>query len=526
MIKPDKHQLTWSEVRGIILVVFGMTTLVYYYSWWVQTDHWFSIWLLPIFIMAILYGTTQIFGNWVVYLATHYRHVCYAPHDPNLTVDVYVTTCHEAHHLVEQAVVAARDMQGSHKTYLLDDGHDPALEALAHELGVGYLTRTDRHHAKAGNLNAALPQTEGEIIVIFDIDHAPSPEFLTRSLGYFNNPQVGFVQVMLTFASEDKWVARAAADTSLDFYNPTSVGADGLNSATLIGSNALIRRQALLDIGGYQPGLAEDLATSLHLHAAGWHSVYVQEPLAPGIAPPDPPAWFTQQLKWARGVFELLLTTYPKLFTKLSLGQRVAYGLRMTYYWIGFVFCLHLLAALGVLLRHDASALAAFEQYLWHLTPLAVMVLLIRQLALRRWRHRSLPYKSLQWQPLALVLATWPIYTAAWLMALFRLPLDFRPTPKASDAGRLNPLWLLPQWSSILLLSGSLLYRLWQHGLTGFPLTYAFVLALIGVQIPLLWHWLRGRFVSPAPILPTITQSISDRVHKHASKKADWAGLF
>jgi cellulose synthase (UDP-forming) len=526
MTKPTKHQLTWSEVRGILLVMIGIVTMVYYYSWWFQTDHWFSIWLLPVFIMAILYGTTQIFGNWLVYLATHYRYASYTLPNSRLTVDVYVTTYNEDHRLIERAVVAARDMKGSHKTYILDDGHDPALKAMAQQLGVGYLIRADQRDAKAGNLNAALPQTQGDIIVIFDIDHAPSPEFLERSLGYFNDPQVGFVQVMLTFESDTAWVSQAAADTSLDFYNPTSIGADGLNSATLIGSNALIRRQALLEIGGYKPGLAEDLATSIHLHAAGWRSVYVQEPLAPGIAPPDPSAWFTQQLKWARGVFELLLITYPKLFPKLSLGQRVAYGLRMTYYWIGVVFCLHLIAALVALLRQDASALAAFEQYLWHLTPLATMVLLIRQLALRRWRHRSLPYKSLQWQPLALVLATWPVYTAAWLMALFRLPLSFRPTPKATDSDGLNPLWLLPQWSSVLLLLGGLIYHSSRHGLTGFPLTYAFILALIGVQVPLLWHWLRGRFVSPEPILPKVTQSITNRIHDHASKKADWAGFL
>src|SRR5690606_40688904 len=61
---------------------------------------------------------------------------------------------------------------------------------------------------------------------------------------------------------------------------------------------ALIRRTALESINGYQPGLAEDLATSLQLQAAGWHSVYVPHPLAPGLAPPDLAAWFVQQFKW------------------------------------------------------------------------------------------------------------------------------------------------------------------------------------------------------------------------------------
>jgi cellulose synthase (UDP-forming) len=495
---PKKHKFTASEVRGIFLVLMGLITCGYYYSWWFTSANWSSWWLLPLFVMAVLYGTIQILGNWLVYLATHYRRAAYTPADPDLSVDTYVTAYNEPVDMIRRALKAARDMRGHHKTYLLDDGHNPALVQLARELGVGYLTRPDRKDAKAGNLNAALKQTNGDIVVIFDIDHAPRPEFLERTLGYFNDPEVGFVQVMLTFESEPEWVSKAAADTSLDFYNPTSVGTDGLNSTTLIGSNALIRRQALADIDGYQPGLAEDLATSINLHAAGWRSVYVHEPLAPGIAPPDPPAWFTQQLKWARGVFELLVTSYPRLFLQLKFGQRVAYGLRMTYYWIGVVFCLHLVTALTVILRQDGATIAAFEQYLWHLGPLAVMVLLIRMLALRRWRHRSINQKAMQWQPLALVLATWPIYTAAWLMALLRLPLGFRPTPKATSSGGLNPVWLLPQWSSVLLLAVGLVYQLSQNGLAAFPLTYGFVLALIGLQLPLLWYWLRGHLNAPA----------------------------
>ncbi len=97
---------------------------------------------------------------------------------------------------------------------------------------------------------------------------------------------MGFVQVMLTFNdNSNQWVAKAASHSSLDFYDPASVGADGLGSTTLVGSNALIRRAALESINGYQPGLAEDLATSLALHAEGWDSVYINKPLAPRTRP-------------------------------------------------------------------------------------------------------------------------------------------------------------------------------------------------------------------------------------------------
>ena len=244
--------------------------------------------------------------------------------------------------------------------------------------------RDDRKHAKAGNLNAALPHTSGDIIVIFDGDHAPEPEFLERSLGYFADPDVGFVQVMLTFRNSDEgWVPRAAAESSLDYYNPTCIGADCIGSATLVGSNALIRRvlrwSPSAAIGRAWP---KTLATSIALHAAGWKSVYVAEPLAPGLAPPDLRGWFTQQIKWSRGVFEVLIMDAPRLWRKLTWGQRLSYTVRMSYYWIGLMVFVHLAFVIAMLLGNERWPIIDFNGYLTHIAPLAICAVVIRQLAL------------------------------------------------------------------------------------------------------------------------------------------------
>lgn len=484
------HKFTMSELRGILLVLIGLGALGYYYSWWFTTERPFSIWLLLGLIASFIYSIVQLGGNWILYLATHYRQTNPKKETTSdLTIDVFVTAYDEAPNLIEQTLVAACNMRGEHRTWLLDDGNNPALARLAGRIGAGYLTRSDHEDAKAGNVNTALARTNGDIVVIFDIDHAPRPDFLEQTLDYFADPIVGFVQVMLTFGNKkDSWVAEAAAESSLDFYNPTSIGADGIRSATLIGSNALIRREALHTIGGYKPGLAEDLATSIALHAAGWDSIYIHEPLAPGLAPPDIAAWFTQQLKWARGVFELLITKYPPLFKKLRMGQRISYAVRMTYYWIGTFICIHLLLTIINLFRGSA-ALQTYETYLLHLMPLVTIILTIRQLALRRWRHRSLQQR-IQWQPLTLVLATWPIYTIAWIMAALRVPLSFRPTPK-TPAGRINPLWLLPQLIGIVLLLGGMIYAAGQVSVRSYPLVFLTALGLTIVQLPLLWNGMR-----------------------------------
>jgi cellulose synthase (UDP-forming) len=488
-----KAKISMSELRGILLVVLGMIALGFYYQWWFINDVARSPLMIIIFGVALVYGIVQLLGNWILYLATHYRNSTLLPPVPDMTVDVYVTACGESPKLVERALAAACTMHGNHHTWLLDDKNSLELESLAQRLGAGYLTREGNKDAKAGNLNAALARTDGDIVVIFDIDHAPTPDFLERTLGYFADEEVGFVQVMLTFENgEDGWVAQAAADSSLDFYNPTSIGTDGLGSATLIGSNALIRRAALDSVNGYIPGLAEDLATSIAIHAKGWRSVYVPEPLAPGYAPPDLVAWFTQQLKWARGVFALLLTDYPRYFRQLKIGQKVSYAVRMTYYWIGPIAGLHLLATVYTLWKGSAESLANYEQYLVHLAPIGVMTALIRQLALRKWRHRTLKPK-MQGKPMALVYATWPTYTIAWLMAILQVPLRFRATPK-TNSGELNPLWLLPQMLTFFSLSGGLVYAMIATQ-TAVPFyVLMFTIAQIVAHSILLAQWLQTKW--------------------------------
>jgi cellulose synthase (UDP-forming) len=441
-----------------ILVFLGMAAVGYYYSWWWQA--WVesnSVWLWLAFFFASFYILSQILGSWLIYLFAR-PPLPTLPPPEDLTVDVFITTCGEPYDLVEQTLTQACAMEGDYTVWLLDDGNDPALARLALNLGIRYLTRSSKKDAKAGHVNEALSKTNGDLIAIFDVDHAPEAGFLSQTLGHFNDPRVGFVQVMLTFHNQkESWIARAAAETSYDFYNPISIGMDSIGGATMMGSNSVIRRQALKSIGGYQSGLAEDLATSLALHAAGWHSAYVAQPLAPGLAPPDLTAWFTQQFKWARGVFEVLLTGFPVLFKRLTWGQRLSYANRMTKYLVGPIIGAHLaLTTASLFLGNSVSS--GFQSYLLHFFPLALLDLLIKQSAIQTWRHPSIRGTSL-WSAVTLVSTTWPIYTLAWTMALLRLPLRFRPTPKKAT-GKLNPIWLLPQSATLVLLGMAILFGL------------------------------------------------------------------
>lgn len=490
---PQKRYPVWA-LRFLILL--GVVALAYGGSWW--WSEWqrtaASPWLLIGAALLGVYIVPQMIGVWILYAAAR-RRVAPPPRPEGLSVDVFVAACGEPCDLVEASLGAACRMRGEHRTFLLDDASDPDLARLAQRLGAEYLARPDRTNAKAGNLNAALPRTQGDVIAIFDIDHVPRPDFLERTVGYFADPSVGFVQAMLTFRNAGQsWIAHAAVETSHDFYNSTSLGMNALGGTTMMGSNSLIRRRALEQIGGYRAGLAEDLATSLALHAAGWRSAYAADPLGPGLAPATSVAWFTQQLKWARGVFEVLVKDYPRLFGRLTWGQRLAYGVRMTYYWCGTLIGVHLGVTLAALWGGSDAFRNTLQQYLLHMAPLAVLFVLIQHVAVNVWRHPEVVSDPL-WRAVALVYFTWPTYLLAWVMALLRRPLAFRMTPKDAS-GWVHPVWYLPQVAIIgLLAAGAGLLALRSGGglaaLARYPVLIGFVLAQCAVPLVVLGERLR-----------------------------------
>ena len=124
------------------------------------------------------------------------------------TVDVLVPTYNEDPQLLRATLEACIRMDYPHKTYLLDDGRRPEVEALAKEMGVIYITRPDNRHFKAGNLNNALEQTDGEFVVVLDADHVPEPHFITRLIGYFRDDALAFVQTPHAFYNFDSFQAR------------------------------------------------------------------------------------------------------------------------------------------------------------------------------------------------------------------------------------------------------------------------------------------------------------------------------
>ncbi|HRK23505.1 MAG TPA: UDP-forming cellulose synthase catalytic subunit, partial [Beijerinckiaceae bacterium] len=284
------------------------------------------------------------------------------PDDRLPTVDVYIPSYNEGADLLAATIAAATQMdypKDKLNVYLLDDGgtdqkcnqSDPekAAEAIARraelqslclEMGINYITRARNEHAKAGNMNNALQQTSGQIIVVFDADHAPARQFLRETVGYFAlDRRLFLVQTPHFFINPDpveknlQTFDRMPSENEM-FYGTIQKGLDKWNGAFFCGSAALISRRALESVGGFSGiSITEDCETALDLHKRGWNSIYVDKPLIAGLQPESLVSFIGQRSRWCRGMVQILVLKNPLLARNISLKQRICYVSSM-FYWL------------------------------------------------------------------------------------------------------------------------------------------------------------------------------------------------
>jgi cellulose synthase (UDP-forming) len=231
---------------------------------------------------------------------------------PGRAVDVYVCTYDEPVEVVMATLAGCRALTYPHTTYLLDDGRRAEMREIAELAGARYLTRPDNSQAKAGNLNAALPRTEGDLAFILDADHVPMPDALDALVGFFDDERMAVVQTPHDFFNHDSVQHYVVGRHEQSFfYRVICPGKDRHGAAYWCGSAALINRHALLEIGGVATEtIAEDFHTTIRLLRHGWRTRYHDEVLVQGLAPHDLDGYLLQRDRWARG--NLAVFTLPE----------------------------------------------------------------------------------------------------------------------------------------------------------------------------------------------------------------------
>lgn len=354
---PGRTQTRWGAwweahpqlLHGIALLALTWTTvyLVWRVGWSWQGA---SRWLWAPLLVAEAYGLWNL--SMLTWFSWRLPRCERPPATPGHSVDVYICTYDENAAVLRATLAGCAALTYPHTTYLLDDGRRPEMEALAHEWGAEYRTRPDNSHAKAGNINYALPRTGGDLVFALDADHVPLPDALDAVVGYFDDPEVALVQTPHDFYNHDSIqhyeVGRHEQSV---FYSVICPGKDRHNAAFWCGSGAVIRRDALLEAGGVAvQTIAEDFHTTIKLHRAGWKSRYHDEVLIQGLAPHDLAAYLLQRDRWARGNLAVFTTPESPLRAReLSAAQRLSYFASLSSYLAGPMRLLMLLTLVAVL---------------------------------------------------------------------------------------------------------------------------------------------------------------------------------
>jgi len=353
----------------LLLLTFG-TIIVLRYAYWRTTSTLPPVDQLADFIPGLILYLAEMYCIVMLFLSL-FVVIKPIPPRPSIRlgkddmvphVDVFIPTYNEDYELLAGTLAAAKAMDyPAHKftVWLLDDGGTDAkrnhvdpdqaaaaqerydqLRQLCDELGCTYLTRALNEHAKAGNLNNGLAHSTGEFVAVFDADHAPARDFLQETVPYFaRDRRLFLVQTPHFFLNPDPLERNLRTFEVMPsenemFYGVIQRGLDRWNAAFFCGSAALLRREALEVTGGFAGrSITEDCETAIELHSRGWSSIYVDKPLVAGLQPATFASFIGQRTRWAQGMMQIMIFSFPLFKPGLKLVQRLAY-MSSTMFWL------------------------------------------------------------------------------------------------------------------------------------------------------------------------------------------------
>jgi cellulose synthase/poly-beta-1,6-N-acetylglucosamine synthase-like glycosyltransferase len=405
----------------------------------------------------------------------------------------------ESFEMLEKTVNALVAMKYPHETWVLDEGDSEEVKALCRSLGVHHFTRKHlpqyqtasgsyQRRTKHGNYNAWFSEAgyaNYDLITGFDPDHVPHPEFLDRVLGFFNDPQIGYVQTPQVYYNQGaSFIARGAAEETYSYYSVTQMASYNLGFPIVTGCHHTHRVSALKEVGGFAAHDADDLLITLLYRASGWQGVYQPEILAKGLAPVDWEGYLRQQLRWAQSVLDVKFRAFPKLASRLPLHTRIISGLHGLFYIqdgiSGFlsVCLLSFMLVSGVTLRFLT------------ITTLANMAVMLAVLRLTDFYHQRFFLDArrewgFHWRAGLLRFGKWPYIFLGFLDAATNHKRPYTLTVKVKKASR-HYMLFGPHLITVSTLTASWVIGI-QLGKTLHPLLLAVVAFIIVMSISLMW---------------------------------------
>jgi cellulose synthase (UDP-forming) len=398
ILRLDKRETDRQRSEQLHLLLIMLSVIATLRYWYYRTnstlnfDGWLNSFACLLLYSAEMYAILTLFLAYFQTLKIRERRaidLSLIPQEEWFSVDIYIPTYNEDVEIVRKTVLAALAIDypaDKKQVYILDDGRKfperrEQLHQMCEELGATLLTRENNDHAKAGNINTALEKTTGELILILDCDHIPVRHFLKQTAGFFYNARVALVQTPHWFYNPDPFErnlltsGRVPAGNEL-FYKVLQKGNDTWNSAFFCGSAAVIRRDYLLEVGGIATQtVTEDCHTSLKLHSHGYETVYYDKIMVAGLAPEKFSAYVGQQVRWARGMAQILRLENPLFNRKLNLSwsQRICYFSATSHFFFGFPRLVYVISPVFYLLLGISSVRGLGLETLFYAVPHIVL---------------------------------------------------------------------------------------------------------------------------------------------------------
>lgn len=335
--------------------------------------------------------------------------------------------------------------------WLLDEGNDQEIRERCHAIGVKHYSRrgvdawnadsgTFKARTKHGNHNSWRSAYERfyDVVAQMDPDHIPRRNFITRTIGYFNDPDVAFVVAPQVYGNlNDNWIAKGSAFQAYLFHGIIQRGGNGMGAPLLIGTNHLYRTKAFDQINGYQDSIIEDHLTSMVVFATKaesgnpWKGVYTPDILAVGEGPTSFSDYFNQQKRWAYGIWEIASKSTPTIVKNMTRGQVMTFLMLQFFYpsvavsWI-LSFVATILFSVTIT---DFSAAAPLLATLWAYSTLSSISLFFW---LRKFNLTKHERKDWGLEGMSLLLMCIPVYVSAAWESISRKPLSYVVTAKGN----------------------------------------------------------------------------------------------
>ena len=248
------------------------------------------------------------------------------------SVDVLICTYNEPLSLLEKTMAASLNLnypKDKLNIYICDDGHRNELKKLCNKYKINYITREDNEGAKAGNINNALTHIKGNLFAVLDADMIPKKEFLQKTVGYFSDDNMAFIQTPQVYYNQDIYQYNLGKNipNEQDFFMRDIQEARASRDAVLhVGTNAVFRKKYVEEIGGYPTcSITEDMAVGMLLQEKGYSSALINEELVFGLSANTFTELVKQRDRWCRGNLQVLKHFNPLFSKGLNFGQKIAY---------------------------------------------------------------------------------------------------------------------------------------------------------------------------------------------------------